>query len=308
MKKIYFIGALLASVMSFGQVFTATYDFAGIPSGATNGTTDPTPPPTVTGLTFSNFTAVVPSSPTTFTGSSGAGRFSYPNQPTGATNADNNYANLTGTIDLTNYFEFTVTPVAGTTYNLTGITFRHQRSGTGPRTYAVRSSRDGYAANLSASINPANTELSVQSGNIFFRVLDATTSGQNGSTITLGGAPFTGLTTAVTFRIYSWNAEASGGTTSVDDVAISGNITTLDVAQNNISGLKVYPNPAKNTLYVTSDNFTAKEVQLYDVLGKSVLNTKTANNTVNISSLSKGIYVVKITEEGKTATRKIVVE
>lgn len=83
---------------------------------------------------------------------------------------------------------------------------------------------------------------------------------------------------------------------------------TLSRNSNEIKGLKVYPNPAKNTLYVTSDSFEAKEVQLYDVLGKSVLNTKTVNNTVNISSLSKGVYVVKITEEGKTATRKIVVE
>lgn len=86
------------------------------------------------------------------------------------------------------------------------------------------------------------------------------------------------------------------------------NPCSLSVAENNISGLKVYPNPAKNTLYVTSDSFTAKQVELFDVLGKSVLNTKTVNNTVNISSLSKGVYVVKITEEGKTATRKIVVE
>ncbi len=86
------------------------------------------------------------------------------------------------------------------------------------------------------------------------------------------------------------------------------NPCSLSIAENNISGLKVYPNPAKNTLYVTSDSFEAKEVQLYDVLGKSVLNTKTVNNTVNISSLSKGVYVVKITEQGKTATRKIVIE
>lgn len=87
-----------------------------------------------------------------------------------------------------------------------------------------------------------------------------------------------------------------------------GQFTLSNIKLDNINGLKVYPNPAKNTLYVTSDSFEAKQVEMFDVLGKSVLNTKTVNNSVNISSLSKGVYVVKITEEGKTATRKVVVE
>lgn len=308
MKKIYFIGTLLVTFLSFGQAFTATYDFSGIPASATNGTTDPTAPPVVSGLSFGSFTAVVPSTPTTFTGSGGTGRFSYPNQPLGATNGDNVYANLTGAIDLTNYMEVTVTPNVGTSYNLSGITFRHQRSGTGVRTYAVRSSVDGYATNLPASISPANTELSVQAGNVFFRVLDAITTGQNGSTITLSGPSFTGLTTAVTFRVYGWNAEASAGTESIDDFAISGSITVLSVNENNISGLKIYPNPAKTNLFITSDNFETKQVEIYNVLGKVVLSAKATNAPVNISALSNGIYVVKVTENGKSSTRKLIIE
>ncbi len=308
MKKIYFIGALLATAMSFGQTFTGTYDFSGIPASATNGTTDPTPPPVVAGLVFGSFTAVVPSTPTAFTGSGGTGRFSYPNQPLGGVNGDNVYANQTGSLDLTNYFQVTVTPNGGTTYDLTGITFRHQRSSTGVRTYAVRSSVDGYTTNLPASINPANAELSVQAGNVFFRVLDATTSGQNGSTITLSGPSFTGLTSAVTFRVYGWNAEASGGTQSIDDFAISGNITSLSIEENNISGLKVYPNPAKNVLNITSDNFETKNVEIYNVLGAKVMTTKVINTPINVASLTSGVYVVKVTENGKTATRKLVIE
>ncbi len=307
MKKIYFIAALLATTMSFSQVFTATYDFAGIPSSATNGTTDPTTPPSVPGLTFGAFTASNPGTPTTFNGSSGAGRFSYPNQPVGATNGDN--TTFTSALDPAIYYQVTITPNPGTNFNLTGITFAMRRSGTGSRHYSVRSSADGYATNLPASINNGNTNLSV-TNNIFFWTLDATANNadQLGSAITLNGASFTGLTSPITFRIYSWDAEASTGTFSVDNVAISGNVTTLDVTQNNIEGLKIYPNPAKNTLYVTSDSFASKQVELFDVLGKSVLNTKVVNNTVNISSLSKGVYVAKITEEGKTATRKIVIE
>ncbi|TGD58432.1 T9SS type A sorting domain-containing protein [Flavobacterium humi] len=82
----------------------------------------------------------------------------------------------------------------------------------------------------------------------------------------------------------------------------------LGVAENNISGLKVYPNPAKSSLFVTSDNFEAKQVEIYNVLGKMVLSTTVTNAPVNVSTLSSGVYMVKVTEEGKTATRKIVIE
>ncbi|SHI46292.1 T9SS type A sorting domain-containing protein [Flavobacterium terrae] len=104
------------------------------------------------------------------------------------------------------------------------------------------------------------------------------------------------------------NALGNDSLLAIDNFAFRATSSTLSISQNNIAGLKVYPNPAKNTLYVTSDSFGAKQVELFDVLGKSVLNTKVVNNTVNISSLSKGVYVAKITEEGKTATRKVVIE
>ena len=300
MKKIYFLSCVLLSTLSFGQVFTATYDFALVT--ATSGLTDPSPVPTGPGLTFGSFSAANATS----TNSTGAGRFSIANQPLGATTAVDTYATLTGVIDLNTYFQVTITPVAGTTYDLTGITFTSQRSGTGVRTYSVRSSADSYATNLPASINPLNAELSVQVGDIFYRNLDATTTAQIGSTITLG-AGYTGITTPVTFRFYGWNAEAAGGTFSIDNVVISGNTTTLSVKQNNIAGLTMYPNPTNGVLRINSNSNEVKEVVIYDMLGKQVLKTKT-ENTINTSAISKGIYVVKITEAGKTATRKLIVE
>ena len=305
MKKIYILALLFVGTLSFGQTFTATYDFGLVT--ATSGSTDPSTVPTASGMTFGSFTALNPTATPPYNSSAG-GRFSFTFQPAGATNADNTYTNLTGTLDPTVYYQVTVTPNAGTTYDLSGITFTSQRSGTGIRTYSVRSSADNYAANLSASINPTNAELSVQAGNIFYRVLDATTSLQNGSTITLSGAAFTGISSPVTFRFYGWNSEGTGGTFSIDNVAISGNVTTLSIKENSISGLKVYPNPANTNLFITSDNNEVKEVTVVDVLGKVVLNTKVTNAPINVSALTSGVYMVKVTEAGKTATRKLVIE
>lgn len=86
---------------------------------------------------------------------------------------------------------------------------------------------------------------------------------------------------------------------------------TLDVTSfDAISGLKMYPNPAKNgqTLFITSDSSVEKNVAIYNVLGRKVLEATTQQNTINTNRLTTGVYMVKITEEGKTSTRKLVIQ
>lgn len=85
---------------------------------------------------------------------------------------------------------------------------------------------------------------------------------------------------------------------------------TLSTKQNSISGLNVYPNPVVNgNLFITSSNTAAtKSVAIFDVLGKQVIKTNVSNQVVNVSKLISGVYILKITEEGKTATRKLVIK
>lgn len=86
-------------------------------------------------------------------------------------------------------------------------------------------------------------------------------------------------------------------------------VTLLQTQNNEIEGLKVYPNPVSNgVLYIESNLNTERTISLFDVLGKQVISTTTSNTAINIATLKGGIYIVKITEGGKTATRKLVVE
>lgn len=199
----------LFAFKGFAQSFSVTYDFANVTTGS--GTTDPTPVPTATGVTFGSFSAVGASA-----NPNAAARFSFTGWPTGATDGSNTF---TGSLDPARYYSVTLTPAANYTLTPTAITFTLQRSGTGIRQYAVRSSIDGYTTNLPAGISPANANLSVVSGNVF-QVTDASTTAQDGSTVTLTG--FTNLSNAVTFRFYGFNAEAAGGTFSLDNVKFSG--------------------------------------------------------------------------------------
>lgn len=82
----------------------------------------------------------------------------------------------------------------------------------------------------------------------------------------------------------------------------------LSVAQNEIAGLSVYPNPANNVLFIETELNEVKNIAIYDLLGKQVLNTTIASTEVNVSNLNSGLYIVKITEAGKTATKKLVIE
>jgi hypothetical protein len=83
----------------------------------------------------------------------------------------------------------------------------------------------------------------------------------------------------------------------------------LKLDQNAIMGLSVYPNPVTNgNLFITSNSSDSKAVAIYDILGKQVIKANTSNNAVNVSQLKSGVYMLKITENEKTATRKLLIE
>ena len=76
-----------------------------------------------------------------------------------------------------------------------------------------------------------------------------------------------------------------------------------------IEGLNLYPNPVSNgKVYITSKNDLDKEIIIFDVLGKKVLQTSMSSKELNISNLTPGVYIIKITEDEFTATRKLIVK
>ncbi len=83
------------------------------------------------------------------------------------------------------------------------------------------------------------------------------------------------------------------------------NDCSLGTNENTISGLNVFVN--NKNLFVTSDSSSDKQVLVYDITGKQVLNTTTDGQGISVSELASGVYVVKVNEEGKTATKKLVI-
>jgi len=73
----------------------------------------------------------------------------------------------------------------------------------------------------------------------------------------------------------------------------------------------IYPNPVKEgKLYISSSNANEKQVSIYSILGQKVIDVKT-NNTIseiNVSKLSKGNYILKISEDGKSEVKKLIIQ
>ncbi|MES2864202.1 MAG: T9SS type A sorting domain-containing protein [Bacteroidota bacterium] len=91
----------------------------------------------------------------------------------------------------------------------------------------------------------------------------------------------------------------------ISTVAIDYNLSSSSFSQ--IDGLKMYPNPTKNNLFIETALNSDINVSIVNMLGKEVVNANVVNNTVNVSNLTSGIYIVKITEEGKTSTKKLII-
>lgn len=98
--------------------------------------------------------------------------------------------------------------------------------------------------------------------------------------------------------------ELRGGTTWTDVTP-----TGLSVGQFETNTFKVYPNPtATGFVNITSTNANEMNVAVFDILGKQVVNAMVSNNRLNVSTLNAGVYIMKISQNGASVTKKLVIK
>ena len=75
-----------------------------------------------------------------------------------------------------------------------------------------------------------------------------------------------------------------------------------------IKGFKLYPNPvADGKVYISTNENATKQISIYDVLGTQVLETSITGDELFISELDAGVYVLRVFQNNKVATRKLIV-
>jgi len=72
------------------------------------------------------------------------------------------------------------------------------------------------------------------------------------------------------------------------------------------NSIKVFPNPSRGIVQIDSGNDNVVEVKVYDLSGKLVIDTNSL--LLNLSDLENGVYIVKITTEEATVSKKIILQ
>lgn len=78
-----------------------------------------------------------------------------------------------------------------------------------------------------------------------------------------------------------------------------------DGISENANTLSVSPNPANS--YITIENAAGAQISVYDITGQEVLSVESAeaNETLNVSNLTAGIYVVRVANGNEVSTAKV---
>ena len=104
-------------------------------------------------------------------------------------------------------------------------------------------------------------------------------------------------------------AQVSDLNTEKEELETKTSNSKTSIENTTIDGLKMYPNPVTNGIvHIISTENSFKTVQIFNILGKQVLFKILRGNELNISRLDSGIYIVKIREKAKIATRKLVIK
>lgn len=89
---------------------------------------------------------------------------------------------------------------------------------------------------------------------------------------------------------------------------LSKNLAQVGVNTINIENFKVFPNPAVDE-FTVSGNFSKGNVEVTDMAGRIVFTGEiNAGSTVKLKDAKSGIYMVKVSAEGKTAMQKLTVK
>lgn len=84
---------------------------------------------------------------------------------------------------------------------------------------------------------------------------------------------------------------------------------TLSSESIDINKFSIFPNPT-NTGFVniTSTGSEVIKAQVFDILGKQVLESNVENNQLNVSNLNAGLYMVKLTQNNASVIKKLIIK
>jgi len=116
-----------------------------------------------------------------------------------------------------------------------------------------------------------------------------------------------------TFTLSEWDIHddafiyCSGTNASCTDPYPIGSYT-LSTNSKEMSAFRIQPNPTnKGYVNIMSKDYSLIEVQMFDVFGKQLIETKIDDSRLNVSNFKTGIYFLKISDGNSSSTKKLVI-
>ncbi|MEI6822410.1 MAG: T9SS type A sorting domain-containing protein [Bacteroidota bacterium] len=82
---------------------------------------------------------------------------------------------------------------------------------------------------------------------------------------------------------------------------------TAGIAENNISQIRVYPNPTKDNLTIETNSNTEQRLEIINLIGQTLYtNSINKKATINISAFANGVYILKLSSDKETVIKKFV--
>ena len=88
------------------------------------------------------------------------------------------------------------------------------------------------------------------------------------------------------------------------------NTTISGIPSNKLQNIKIYPNPAQNTLQIEYPDLSQKKAyyKIIDLSGKTVQVEKLTGNNIDISGITKGTYILNLEVDGECLNQKFIIE
>jgi hypothetical protein len=128
-----------------------------------------------------------------------------------------------------------------------------------------------------------------------------------------GDIDISSLSGSAVYVAFKYTSTATDAATwEIDNIIITGNeVVGINDIQNIDAEVNIYPNPATDRVFISSDKNAQLSVNIYSLSGQKVMDEINiiGEGTIDLGNINAGIYLMRCTDEaGNAAIKKLIIE
>jgi hypothetical protein len=83
----------------------------------------------------------------------------------------------------------------------------------------------------------------------------------------------------------------------------------LAINENTLDNINIYPNPSNGVITISTTPSNSYIIKAIDVLGNVVYSdSKIGKSSIDLSSFGAGIYIIQLSNENSTSSKRVVIQ